>query len=426
MSSADVTGSSRPARWGLAAKLFTTLVLLGAIAVLVTGVLGYFRARDALEKAIFDQLTAARQTKTRQVETYFRTIQAELRLLATSKMVVDATREFRTAVDELDRAGTSPEMRQKVSDWYAEDFIPEMTRVLGREPALADYLPVGAAPYYLQYHYIVANPNPAERRKLLDDAGDGSDYSRLHAVYHPLMRAAATTVGFFDLMVADPKSGRLIYTVEKEVDFATSLQVGPYRNSSVAAAVARCARLPTSRPSAWRISRLTAPSGGAPNAFMAAPVIDQGVVIGVLIAQLSNEEIDNVVTGGRRWRQEGFGDTGEAYLVGPDYLVRSGPRAFYENREVYFAELKSGGASDEEIAAIQRYGTPVLHQRIDTQATRAAIAGVEGTGEIVGYRGVPTLASWGPWRLPASSGPSSPRSTAQRPSRRSPSCAGTC
>ena len=72
-----------------------------------------------------------------------------------------------------------------------------------------------------------------------------------------------------------------------------------------------------------------APSGGAPIDFMAAPVIDQGVVIGVLIAQLSNDEIDNVVTGGRRWRQEGFGASGEAYLVGPDQLVRSTPRAFY-------------------------------------------------------------------------------------------------
>ena len=76
--------------------------------------------------------------------------------------------------------------------------------------------------------------------------------------------------------------------------------------------------------------------------------------------------------------------------------MRSGPRAFYENRDGYFAELKAVGASDEEIAAIQRYGTPVLHQRIDTQATRAALGGVEGTGEIIGYRGVPTLASWGP------------------------------
>ena len=133
---------------------------------------------------------------------------------------------------------------------------------------------------------------------------------------------------------------------------------------------------------------------------MAAPVIDQGVVIAVLIAQLSNEEIDKVVTGGRRWRQEGFGATGEAYLVGPDHLVRSGLRAFYENREGYFAELKAAGASDDEIAAIRRYGTPVLHQRVDTQATRAALAGIEGTGEIVGYRGIPTLASWGPLMIP--------------------------
>ena len=52
---------------------------------------------------------------------------------------------------------------------------------------------------------------------------------------------------------------------------------------------------------------------------MAAPVIDQGIVIAVLIAQLSVEEVDNVVTGDRHWRQDGFGATGEAYLVGSDH-----------------------------------------------------------------------------------------------------------
>jgi class 3 adenylate cyclase len=400
MRAADTTNSFRPVRWGLAAKLFATLILMGAIAVLVTGVLGYGRARETLEKVVFDQLTTARQTKTRQVETYFRTIHAELRLLATSKMVVEAAREFRAAVNDLERAGTPPELRKKVSDWYAEHFIPEMKRVLGREPDLTDYRPVGSAPYYLQYHYIVANSHPAPLRKLLDDARDGSEYSRLHAIYHPLMRAAATTVGFFDFMLADPQSGRLIYTVEKEVDFTTSLHEGPYRRSNVAAAVARCVAVADRSAVCLEDFAPYAPSGGAPIAFMAAPVIDQGIVVGVLIAQLSNEEIDNVVTGGRRWRQEGFGATGEAYLVGPDHLVRSGPRAFYENRDLYFAELKNAGASSEEIATIQRYGSPVMHQRIDTQATRAALAGTEGTGEIIGYRGVPTLASWGPLAIP--------------------------
>ena len=393
---ASETAPFRPGRWGLAAKLFATLVLLGATAVLVTGLLGYNRARDALEKSVFDQLTTARQAKTRQVDTYFRTIHAELRLLATSKMVVDATRELATAVDQIDRAGASAELQQKVSDWYAANFIPKMKLVLGHEPDLTDYRPVSIAGTYLQYHYIVTNPQPETRRKLLDDAGDGSDYSRLHAVYHPLLRAAATTVGFFDMMIADAKSARLIYTVEKEVDFTTSLQVGPYRRSNVAAVVARCAESPDRSAVCLEDFASYAPSGGAPIAFMGAPVIDKGVVIGVLVAQLSNEEIDNVVTGNRRWRQEGFGETGEAYLVGPDYLVRSAPRAFYENSEKYFADLRSVGASADEISAIQRYGTPVLHQRVDTEASRAALAGVEGTGEIIGYRGVPTLASWGP------------------------------
>ena len=254
MRSTDVAGAPLLVRWGLTAKLFAILILLAGVAVLITGVLGYLRAREALEKAVFDQLTTARQTKARQVETYFRTINAELRLLATSKMVIDATREFRLAVDDLDRAGVPLSLRQKVGDWYVAHFIPEIRRVLGKEPDLADYMPVGAAPYYLQYHYIVANPHPAVRRKLLDDAGDGSDYSRLHAIYHPLMRAAAATVRFFDFMVADPKTGRLIYTVEKEVDFTTSLHAGPYRRSNVAAAVARCAPRPTGRPSASRIS----------------------------------------------------------------------------------------------------------------------------------------------------------------------------
>jgi class 3 adenylate cyclase len=143
-----------------------------------------------------------------------------------------------------------------------------------------------------------------------------------------------------------------------------------------------------------------APSGGAPIAFMAAPVIDQGQVIGVLVAQLSIEEIDNVVTGDRHWRQDGFGATGEAYLIGSDHFVRSGPRAFYESPERYFIELKQGGASDAEIDAIRRYGTPVLHQRVATEAAEAALGGVEGIGEIVGYRGIPTLASWGPLAIP--------------------------
>ena len=395
-----MTAADRPIRdqfrWGLAAKLFAILFLLGAIAVLVTGGLGYVRAQEALEEAIYNQLTAARESKARQVETYFRNIRNDLRLLAASKMVVDATRDFRTAFDQLDQKPVPDDIKRQVDDWYARNVMPDARRLLGKEAAAAGYLPVGPAAAYLQFHYIVANPQPAARRRLLDDAGDGSAYSALHATYQPLLRTAAATVGFFDFMLADAKSGRLVYGMAKEIDLGASLQIEPYRQTNVAAAVARCAG--SADPSATCLEDFASylPSDGQAIAFMGAPVIDKGVVIGVLIAQLSIEEIDRVVTGNRRWRQEGFGDTGEAYLVGPDALVRSGARLFYENREAYFAELKANGTSPEEIDAIRRYGSPVMHQKIDTQATQAALAGIEGTGQVIGNYGKPTLASWGP------------------------------
>ena len=396
----EIVAEPRPVRWGLAAKLFAILLLLGAVAVMITGVLGYIRAREALERAIFAQLTAARETKAHQVESYFRTVRNEVRLLAASKMVVDATRGFREAVDELDAKEVPADVRQAVLGWYDAQYMPMVRKLLGKDVSADEYLPMTAAPYFLQDLYIVKNPHPEGRRDLLDNAGDGSAYSKLHAIYHPLLRTAGATLGFQDFMIVDPRSGRLIYTVDKDPDFATSLRAGPYRHSNLAAAAARCATSPD--PSATCLEDFSAylPADGLPSAFMAAPVIDQGVVTGVLVAELSIEEIDAIVTGGRRWRNEGFGSTGEAYLVGPDFLVRSSGRNYFENADLYFSELKAGGAAEEEIAAIKRYGSPMLHQRADTSATRAAIGGVEGVGEVVGYRGVPTLASWGPIRIP--------------------------
>lgn len=388
--------AERPTRWGLAAKLFAALLLLGAVAVLMTGIMGFVRGREALEGTIYNHLTAARQSKARQIENYFRATSDDLRLLAQTKMVSDALRDFRKGFNELDNAPVPPDVRQKLEEWYATHYMPNVRRLLGNDVAMADYLPRGHAANYLQYHYIIANPQPLSRRKLLEDAHDGSNYSATHALYHPLLRSAAQTVGFYDLMIADLTNGRITYAMTKEVDFGTSLRVGPYRETSLAAAVSRCAGSPDRSLTCLEDFSAYMPSNGRPIAFLGAPIIEGGVVVGVLIAQVPIDEIDDTMTGGRRWRQEGFGKTGEAYIVGPDLYVRSSLRLFYENRETYFAALRSSGHSTEEIAAIERFGTPILHQKVETAATRAALTGVEGTGEVIGTLGNPTLASWGP------------------------------
>ena len=245
ISPSDLPASSRPLRWGLAAKLFVILTLLGAVAVLVTGALGYVRARDALEEAVYNQLTAARQTKTHQVETYFRTVRAEMNVIAGSRMLIDAVHGFRGAIDELDAKEVPPDLRQKSLVWYDGQYMPTIRRLLAAEtPPVKEFLPISSSTYFLQAWYMVDNPHPTDRRKLLDDAGDGSTYSKLHAVYHPIMRMMIASLKFYDLFLINPKTGQILYTVAKEPDFGTSLQTGPYRRSNLAAAAARCAEAP--------------------------------------------------------------------------------------------------------------------------------------------------------------------------------------
>ena len=63
MSADPSPAADRPTRWGLTVKLFGALLLLGGLAVLATSMLGYVRARDALEESIYQQLAVARQTE---------------------------------------------------------------------------------------------------------------------------------------------------------------------------------------------------------------------------------------------------------------------------------------------------------------------------------------------------------------------------
>jgi class 3 adenylate cyclase len=389
------------ARFGLSAKLFAVLLLLGTIAVLISGGLGYVSARDALDRSIYNQLIAARETKTHQVENYLRSISNEIRLLANTAMIIEAMHNFRDAVDELDRAHVPDDVRHRVEGWYDTEYMPTIRRQLGPQVDIKDYLPTGAAAYILQDRYIISNPNRTGQRRAMADAGDGSTYSRVHARFHPILRHAAATLNFYDFMMIDPRTGRIIYSVTKEADFASSVTARPYRHSNLAASAGACSESADESKTCLADFADYLPADGAPAAFMAAPLIEAGVVIGVLAARLSITELDNIVTGGRQWSREGFGATGEAYLVGPDFLIRSAPRLFFENRDQYFDELERGGTTPKnDIEDTHRYGSPVLQQHVDNKATRAALGGLEGIGTIAGVGGQLTLASWGPVSVP--------------------------
>lgn len=79
----------------------------------------------------------------------------------------------------------------------------------------------------LQYQYIKRNSHPLGKKDELLDPIDGSQYGEWHSRYHPFLRDFQKRFGFYDLFLVGAESGRIVYSVFKGLDFATSLIDGP-------------------------------------------------------------------------------------------------------------------------------------------------------------------------------------------------------
>lgn len=268
-----------------------------------------------------------------------------------------------------------------------------MAQLQDSQPVLESYLPTGNASQYLQHYYLTANPNPVGEKQKLDRADDVSEYGEVHARYHSFFRSFIEKFGYYDLFLIDPE-GNIVYSVFKETDYATNLETGPYRTSNLAkaAAIAKDSRgrefvkLVDFEP--YR------PSYNAPAAFIATPIFRDTEFVGVLALQLPVDNINSIMTGDGQWRDNGLGESGETYLVGSDYLMRSISRFLIEDREGYLDTLRSLGVARETLAKIEAYDTSILLQAVKTEAAEQAIGGQSGTQIVNDYREVPVLSSY--------------------------------
>ncbi|MBL4906710.1 MAG: HAMP domain-containing protein [Sneathiella sp.] len=118
---------------------------------------------------------------------------------------------------------------------------------------------------------------------------------------------------------------------------------------------------------------LYTPSYDAPASFIAAPVIENGITIAVLIFQMPVDKITDLM--GQR---DGLGETGETYLVGPDRLMRSNAFHDEENRNIV-ASFKDPSKGN-----------------ITTEAADAALKGETGAAIISNYYGSESLSAYTP------------------------------
>ncbi|MBI4008348.1 MAG: hypothetical protein HY354_07595, partial [Planctomycetes bacterium] len=217
--------------------------------------------------------------------------------------------------------------------------------------------------------YVFDNPYPSGKKLELIDAQDGSPYTMLHTTYHPHFKYYLEECdNFYDIFLVDSDTGDIVYTVFKEDDFGTNLYNGKYKDTNIGE-LARAVNAAQDKTVKDVDFQFYEPSNGDPARFMACPVLDEtGKKIGILIFQLSIEAIDAVMT-----TRAGLGETGEAYLVGPDELLRSNSRFSKE--------------------------PTVLKLKVDTVATQESLNNQTSTKVIKDYRGIPVLSAYSPLKV---------------------------
>src|SRR5689334_15052437 len=291
-----------------------------------------------------------------------------------------------------------PAERARLAKYYIGDFMQEFEkRNTGRKLDMAStvaQLPDLAM--NLQYQYIAANQNPLGAKNSLDRANDGSRYSELHAALHPYLRTALRQFGLYDIFLVEPKNGTVVYTVFKELDFATSLISGPYAKTKLGDAFRQTWNL--DKPGLVALSEFGEylPSYNDQAAFLGTPVFDGGKKIGVLLVQVPIDKINSVMTHEGKWKERGLGDTGETYLVSAaDGTPRSIARGAVEDINAYSRSVLGAGFAQGLANAVQTKGTSIGLVPIKTQATADVFEkNVAGFGVYPNYAKVPVLGAY--------------------------------
>ncbi|MCP4217526.1 MAG: hypothetical protein GY765_22990 [bacterium] len=296
-------------------KLITLFLLVGIIPLLLVGWIASDSASKALRQKAFDQLEAVRELKRSRIEGFFNERKGDARVLADNPFVVQACKEL-NAVYDLHGSSAGGKFKGYGNERY--------------------------------------------------DAPQ--EYRTVHDRFFNTFRFYMEQYGYYDVFLMGEEGGDTYFTVTKEPDFGI-------RASTVDSAL-RDVWQSAAREGRSEISDLKpySPSGGIPAQFVAAPVKENGRIIGVVALQISMGAVNTIMQ-----ERAGMGESGESYLVGPDNRMRSD--SFIDKTGAHSVKNSFAGTVDKN--------------GIKSKASDDALAGISGEATFLDYNNHPVLSSYG-------------------------------
>ncbi|MEZ5845419.1 MAG: methyl-accepting chemotaxis protein [Geminicoccaceae bacterium] len=235
-------------------KISILMTSLAALAVLLTSFIGVQLSLTSSKSFVERHLGALAANRADSIQTYLEAIDEDIKVQARSVQTRKALSQF--------AAG------------YAE-FGPEASN-------------------RLQQAYIADNPYPEGERDELVNANDGTNYSRIHSMYHSIFRELVVARGYFDVFLVS-KDGDLVYSVYKQGDFATNVVDGPWAGTDLANAFRETMQGAPEETHFFDFKPYRA-NRDALAGFISTPILDvRGAKMGALIYQMPIDRFSAVV-----------------------------------------------------------------------------------------------------------------------------------
>ena len=346
------------------------------------------------EESVFRGLEGLKMSKKEEIESYFKSIRDQVIEQSKNPTTIDATKSFNNSVNELNKnsdiLNENNNFLKSLEDYYSSDFKDKYYETVKRNPA-EDLIPKSKTGIYLQSKYIVLNPNPLGSKDQLDSYSD-DNYSKAHRKFHPYYRSFLKRFGYYDIFLVN-NDGDIIYSVFKEIDFATNIKHGKYSETGIVKVFSQAVESNDPNFAVIVDYERYLPSYDAPASFIASPIFDNGKKIGVIIFQMPVDRINDVMTSNRNWDENGYGKSGESYIVAKDKTLRSNSRFLIEDPKNYYKLLEQSN-NGSDLSSIKNYQSSILFQKADTEPVKKALAGENSYAIVKDYRDVEVLSSF--------------------------------
>jgi methyl-accepting chemotaxis protein len=251
-------------------KLPVTIIAVGILSTVAISSYLLNQSTKTLQNEVNHRLESTVQSQTTNLEKYLKSIEADLKIQGKNTAITDAINSF------------------------SASFMGQAKQ---------------------QDLYIVKNPNKQGEKNKLMAAKDGSQYSKLHAYYHPFIKKFVDDRGYYDVFLIN-KNGDVVYTVFKELDYGTNMKHGQWKDTDIAKVYNQVANNPNKEVTAFSDFAPYAPSNNVPASFMAHRITNsKGEFQGVIAFQMPIAELNNTM--------QKLGQTGETFITGADRFYRT-------------------------------------------------------------------------------------------------------